>query len=95
MMSWFILAATSWPDAMIASFGIVFVTVVVSIALWQIFGTGRAAISSKGDQGYRSLAEQATATQARTAAALERLTDEVGELRTRTQELEKLLKEVG
>jgi len=91
MMSWFILAATSWPDAMIASFGIVLVAVVV----WQIFGTGRTAISSKGEQGYRSLAEEATATQAKTAAALERLTDEVGELRTRTHELEKLLKEVG
>ena len=91
MMSWFILAATSWPDAMIASFGIVLVAVVV----WQVFGTGRTAISSKGEQGYRSLAEQATATEAKTATALERLADEVGELRARTQELEKLLKEVG
>ena len=91
MMNWFILAATSWPDATIAVFGIVLVAVVV----WQVFGTGRTAISSKGEQGYRSLAEQATATQAKTAAALERLTDEVGELRARTQELEKLLKEVG
>jgi len=89
------VAATSWPDAMIASFGILFVAVVVSVALWQIFGTGRTAISSKGEQGYRSLAEEATATQAKTAQALERLTDEVGELRTRTHELEKLLKEVG
>ena len=91
MTNWFILAATSWPDTMIASFGIVLVAVVV----WQVFGTGRTAISTKGEQGYRSLAEQATATQAKTAAVLERLTDEVGELRARTQELEKLLKEVG
>ncbi len=87
----FILAATSWPDATIGVFGIVLVAVIV----WQVFGTGRTAISSKGEQGYRSLAEQATATQAKTAATLERLTDEVGELRARTQELEKLLKEVG
>ena len=90
-MSGSVIAATSWPDAMIASFGIVLVAVVV----WQIFGTGRTAISSKGESAYRSLAEEATATQAKTADALERLTTEVGELRTRTHELEKLLKEVG
>ena len=94
-MNWFILAATSWPDAMIASFGIVFVTVVVAVALWQAFGTGRTAISTKGEKGYRSLAEEATKSQAKTAAALEGLTTEVSELRARTEELEKLLKEVG
>jgi Tfp pilus assembly protein PilO len=95
MIDWFILAATSWPDATIAIFGIVFVTVVVTVALWQIFGTGRTAISSKGQAEYRTLAQEAAATQKRTAQALERLATEVGELRARTQELEKLLKEVG
>jgi ArsR family transcriptional regulator len=66
-----------------------------SVAIWQVFGTGRTAIASKGEGEYRSLAEEATAAQAKTAAALERLTTEVGELRERTEELEKLLKEVG
>jgi Tfp pilus assembly protein PilO len=94
-VTWFILAATSWPDAAIAIFGIVFVMVVASVAIWQVFGTGRTAIASKGEGEYRSLAEEATAAQAKTAAALERLTTEVGELRERTEELEKLLKEVG
>jgi Tfp pilus assembly protein PilO len=94
-VSWFILAATSWPDAAIAIFGIVFVTVVISVALWQVFGTGRTAIAARSAAEYRSLAEETAATQKRAAAALERLASEVGELRTRTQELEKLLKEVG
>ena len=48
MIDWFILAATSWPDAAIAIFGIVFVMVVASVAIWQVFGTGRTAIASKG-----------------------------------------------
>ncbi len=95
MMDWFILAATSWPDAAIAIFGIVLVMVVVSVAIWQVFGTGKTAIASKSASEYRTLAEETAATQKRTAAALERLATEVGELRTRTQELEKLLKEVG
>ena len=94
-MTWFILAATSWPDATIAILGIVFLTVVVAVVVWQAFGTGRTAITTKGEKGYRSLAEEATAAQAKTAAVLERLTTEVGELRARTEELEKLLKEVG
>jgi Tfp pilus assembly protein PilO len=95
MIDWFILAATSWPDAAIAIFGIVLVMVVVSVAIWQVFGTGKTAIASKNANEYRTLAEESAATQKRTAAALERLATEVGELRTRTQELEKLLKEVG
>jgi hypothetical protein len=33
-----------WPLAAIAIAGIAFVTIVVSVALWQIFGTGRTAI---------------------------------------------------
>lgn len=89
------IAATSWPEAAVAVAGIVFVMVVASVVIWQVFGTGRAAITSEGQKGYRALAEEATATQTRTAQALEALTTEVGELRARTQELEKLLKEVG
>jgi hypothetical protein len=39
-----LFAATNdvdWPVAAIAIAGIAFVTIVVSVALWQIFGTGR------------------------------------------------------
>jgi Tfp pilus assembly protein PilO len=95
MMDWFILAATSWPDAAIAIFGIVLVMVVVSVAIWQVFGTGKTAIASKSAAEYRTLAEESAATQRRTAQALERLSTDVGELRERTAALEKLLKEVG
>lgn len=89
------IAATSWPDALIAIAGIVVVAAIIGIVLWQIFGTGRTAISSSAMREYRKLAEDATAAQARTADALEQLAAELKELSTGTRELERMLKEVG
>jgi len=85
----------SWPEAVIASFGIIFATTIVTVAIWQAFGTGRAVVSARGETAYRKLAEQATEAQSRTASALERAVDELSDLRARTTELERLLKEVG
>jgi Na+-transporting methylmalonyl-CoA/oxaloacetate decarboxylase gamma subunit len=90
-----ILAATSWADASIAIAGIVFVMVVVSILVWQIFSTGRTSVSGRREGAYRKLAEQATEAQEKTAETLEQAVAELADLRRRTAELERLLKDVG
>ena len=83
-----ILAATSWPEAAIAIAGIVFVTTVISVAVWQLLATGRAGIAVRRENAYRKLAEEATEAQRRAA-------DELAEISARTRELERMLKEVG
>jgi hypothetical protein len=89
-----IVAATSWPEAAIAIAGILFVTTVVSMAIWQIFATGRTGMSSKREQAYRRTAEDSAEAQRETAEQLTKLTAEVTRLRQQTDELERMLKEV-
>lgn len=86
---------TSWPDAAIAIFGIVLVTTVLTVVIWQLFGTWRARMSVAREAAYRQLADEATAVQRRMADGLERAAAELSELRVRTAELERMLKEVG
>jgi uncharacterized protein YlxW (UPF0749 family) len=89
-----ILAATSWPDAAIAIAGIVLVTAVVCMVVWQIFATGRTGMSAKREQAYRRTAEDSAEAQRDTADQLTKLTDEVTRLRQQTDELARMLKEV-
>ena len=89
-----IFAETEWSDAGIAIAGIAFVTIVVSVLIWQIFSTGRTGLSAKRENAYQRLAEEATQAQQRTAATLEQAVSELSELRMRTTELERLLKDV-
>jgi hypothetical protein len=88
-------AATSWPEASIAIAGIAFVTIVISVLLWQIFATGRTGLSAKRENAYQRLAEESAEAQNRTATALESTASELADLRQRTAELERLLKDVG
>jgi len=88
------IAATSWPEALIVIFAILFGTIIASAPFWRGFGIGRAAIEARAKE-YRRLAEEATAAQKRTADALEQLTAELKELSSGTRELERMLKEVG
>jgi Tfp pilus assembly protein PilO len=90
-----ILAVQSWPEAAIAIAGILFITTVVSVALWQIFATGRTGMTTSKEKSYRKLAEESAELQRRTAASLEKTATELEELRLRTAELERLLKDVG
>jgi hypothetical protein len=87
-------AATEWAEASIAIAGIAFVTVVVSVLIWQIFATGRTGLSAKRENAYQRLAEEATEAQQRTASTLEQAVTELSDLRVRTTELERLLKDV-
>jgi hypothetical protein len=88
-------AATDWADAAIAIAGIAFITIVISVLVWQIFATGRTGLSAKRENAYQRLAEESADAQNRTAAALESTATEVADLRQRTTELERLLKDVG
>jgi hypothetical protein len=74
-----IVAATSWPDASIAIFGIILVIAIV----WQIFATGRTAIVRDGE-----------GTSKRTNELLESISEDLADVRTRLTEVERLLKDV-
>ena len=89
-----VLAATSWPDAAIAIAGIALVTIVASVALWQIFATGRGAIAREGGKEYRKLAEELAAMQRETTAELQKANEALAYLRAQTQQLEQGLKEL-
>lgn len=69
-------------------------TVVASVLIWQIVSTGRTGLSAKRENAYQQLAEEATEAQRRTAATLEQAVAELSDLRLRTTELERLLKDV-
>jgi hypothetical protein len=89
-----IVAATDWPEASIAIAGILMVTVIVSVIVWQILATGRAGLSARRESAYRKLAEEATETQQTVATALDKAVAELSDLNRRTGELERLIKEV-
>ncbi len=92
-----LLAAASdvgWPAAAIAIAGIAFLTVVVSVALWQIFGTGRTAIQSQQDQEYRKLVDELSAVQRETTAELQQTNAALSHLRTQIEELGHSVSEV-
>jgi Tfp pilus assembly protein PilO len=89
-----IFAATEWAEASVAIAGIAFITIVVSVLIWQIFATGRTGLSAKRENAYQRLAEAATEAQNRTAAGLEKTAVELADLRERTAELERMLKDV-
>ena len=89
-----ILAATSWADASIAIAGILFVTAVVCVVVWQVFATGRTGMAASKEKAYRKVAEESAEAQRRTADSLEKAAADLAELRTRTAELERMLKEV-
>ncbi len=89
-----IVAATSWPEAAIAIAGILFITTVVSVAIWQVFATGRTGMSSRREQAYRRTAEESAEAQRETADQLTKLTAELTELRKQTDELGRIIKEV-
>jgi hypothetical protein len=86
--------ATSWSEAAIAIAGILFVTTVATVVVWQIFGTWRARMSVAREEAYRRLAEEATAAQQRIAGEQRKVAEELAELRGRVGAIEKLLREV-
>ena len=88
------IADTSLPDAAVAMTGVFLVLSVAVALIVAIASTLRARMSVAREGAYRKLAEDSTAAQHRTADQLERAVAELGELRTRTGELERLIKSV-
>ncbi len=88
------LAVTEWPEAMIAVAGIAMVTIVVSVAVWQIFATGRSSIGASGGKEYKQLAEELAGMQRDTTAELQKANEALAQLRGQTQQLEQGLKEL-
>jgi hypothetical protein len=70
------------------------VTVIVTVIVWQIFATARARMSVAREQAYRTLAEQSAEAIERASAQLDRHAVALEEVRSRTAEVERLLKEV-
>jgi hypothetical protein len=91
----FLAAITEdWPSAAIAIAGLAFVTIVLSVLIWQIFATGRGAIASEGGKKYKELAEQLAAAQRETTTELQKANEELAQLRSQTQELQRGLAEL-
>jgi hypothetical protein len=88
------IAATDWPDAAVAMAGVMLVLAVSVALIVAVASTFRARMSVQRETAYRKLAEDSAAAQHRTADQLERAVAELGELRTRTGELERLIKSV-
>lgn len=89
-----VFAVSEWPEAIIAVAGIAFVTIVLSVLIWQIFATGRTGIARGREGEYKKLVEELAAVQRETTAELQNANDALAQLRQQTQELERGLKEV-
>lgn len=72
----------------------VMVGVVVAVAIWQGMATWRARMSIAREEAYRKLAETSESTNSRLADLLATMRNDVADLRSRTAELERMLKEV-
>ena len=81
------IAATSWPEAAVAIAGVILVLGVSIAVIAAVASTLQARMSVQREIAYRKLAEESAIAQSRTA-------DELGELRLRTGELERLIKTV-
>ena len=84
-----------WGTAAIASTSVAFFFAAVIVVAWQVGASWRARISAAREEAYRKLVEDAVAWQRQATVALERMTAELTELRARTAEVERVLKEVG
>jgi Tfp pilus assembly protein PilO len=89
-----IVAQTTWSDIGIPLVFITLVGIVVIVFVWQNIAPARARSSVAREEAYRTLAEESTKAQQRTATALEELTGELRSVRARTDELERILKTV-
>ena len=89
-----ILAVADWPEAAIAIAGIAFVTIVLSVLIWQIFSTGKLGLIGRHDKEYRKLVDELSAVQRDTTAELQKANNALAQLRAQIAELEQGLKEV-
>src|SRR5262245_45999573 len=89
-----LLAISSWPEASVWIAGIAFLGIVLSVAVWQIFGTGKAAVEGQREQEYQKLVDELSAVQRDATAELQRANEALAQLRGQIEELEQDVKEV-
>lgn len=83
-----------WALAAIVVTMFIMVGVVIAVAIWQGMATWRARMSIARGEAYRKLAEDNQATNNRTADLLASMKNDMADLRTRTAELERMMREV-
>lgn len=82
--------------AMTAIFmGSVLITIVASVMVWQLVGAWRTRMAVGREHAYQELVDEMAKSQRRTDTGVQRLLDEMVDLRNRTAEIERMLKEVG
>lgn len=84
-----------WPLAIFLIGFFICIAAVVGIIAWQLFATWRARMSVAREEAYRALAEESARAQQRLADRLDSAVAELTDIRKRTAELERMLKEVG
>ena len=83
------------PEELMVSIGIIAIcTAVVGVA-WQIGSAFRFRADAARETAYRTLLQETNDAQGRFAEALERAVEEIGALRQRSEEMERLLKDVA
>jgi len=87
-------SGTSWPDAAIAIAGIALVALIAFVVVSQVFATWRARMAVAREEAYRALAAETAESNARLSEAVERTASEVADVRSRTAEIERILREV-
>jgi hypothetical protein len=75
--------------------GSIMITVIAAIATWQLIGAWRTRMAVGREKAYQELSDEMAKSQRRTDVNVQRLLDEMVELRNRTAEIERMLKEVG
>jgi Tfp pilus assembly protein PilO len=88
------LTDVSWPAAAVAIAAIAFLTIVASVAIWQVFATGRTGIRGHHDKEYAELVDELSTVQRDTTAELEKANDALAQLRSQITELEQSVREV-
>lgn len=71
-----------------------FITIVVTLTIWQLFATWRAKAALSRESEYRDLAARAVSGQEESNRQLAELTGQLTDLRTRMTKLETVLTEV-
>ena len=84
----------SWPLATMI-IGLFFaIAIGVAVVVPQIFSTWRARMSIAREEAYKKLAEEAVSLQRDIAGMLDKSSKELAQIRARTEEMERLLREV-
>ena len=85
----------TWSEAVVGAVAVFMFFAAIIVVVWQLAATRRARMSVAREEAYRKLAEEVVAAQRQASQALEQTAAELAELRARTAEVERVLKEVG